>query len=105
MAAVYGWDDIAPRFITEVPLSEEETAGMVGRYRVESPPPDLEVEVFLGDDGLMLGANGEPPARLVRTGPDTFVAVEADLEITVEWGDNGRVIAMTGQGLRVVRVE
>jgi len=53
----------------------------------------------------MLGASGEPPARLVRTGPDTFVAVEADLEITVEWGDNGRVIAMTGQGLRVVRVE
>ena len=105
VAAVYGWDDIEPRVITEVPLSEEEAAGMVGDYRVASPPPDLAVEVFLGDDGLMLGANGEPPARLVRTGPDTFVAVEADLEITVEWGPDGRAMWLEGQGIRVERVE
>ena len=105
VAAVYGWDDIAPRVITEVPLSEEEAAGMVGQYRVASPPPDLTVEVFLGDDGLMLGANGEPPARLVRTGPDAFVAVEADLEITVEWGPDGRAMWLEGQGIRVVRAE
>jgi CubicO group peptidase (beta-lactamase class C family) len=105
VAAVYGWDDIAPRVITEIQLSAEETAGMVGRYRVESPPPDLAVEVFLGDDGLMLGANGEPPARLVRTGPDTFVAVEADLSIAVEWGPDGRAMSLEGQGIRVVRVE
>ena len=78
---------------------------MVGQYRVASPPPDLTVEVYLGDDGLMLGANGEPPARLVRTGPDAFVAVEADLEITVEWGPDGRAMWLEGQGIRVVRAE
>ncbi|MEK6253119.1 MAG: hypothetical protein N2B05_00345, partial [Gemmatimonadales bacterium] len=105
VAAVYGWDDIAPRVITQVALSEEEAAGVVGHYRVASPPPDLAVEVFLGDHGLMLGANGEPPARLVRTGADTFVAVEANLEITVEWGSDGLAVALEGQGVRVERVE
>jgi CubicO group peptidase (beta-lactamase class C family) len=104
VAAVYGWDDIAPRTIEEVPLSPEEAAGLVGHYRVENPPPDLAVEVFLGDDGPMLGVSGEPPATLVRTGPDTFVAVEPDLELHVEWDAAGQATALEGQGVRVVRV-
>ncbi len=105
VAAAYGWDDITPRTITEVPLSPEEAAGLVGHYRVENPPPDLAVEIFLGDDGPMLGVDGEPPARLIRTGPDTFVALEWDLELRVEWGSDGRAMSLEGQGLRVVRVE
>lgn len=55
--------------------------------------------------GLKDVATGEPPARLVRTGPDTFVAVETDLEIQVGWGPDGRAMWLEGQGIRVVRVE
>jgi len=104
VAAVYGWEEIQPRTIMEQLLSEAEAAGMVGRYRVPSPPPDLEVEVYLADGRPMLRVGDGPPAQLIRTGDLTFQVLEMDLELRVEWDASGSVAAMEGEGVRVERL-
>jgi len=44
-------------------------------------------------------------SRPASPSPPPDLAVEADLEITVEWGPDGRAMWLEGQGIRVVRVE
>ena len=104
VAEAYGWEGPKPRTIVEVPLTEDEMAGVVGTYRVADPPPDFTVEVVREDDGLWLRVEGQPPARFVRTGGRTFLALGSDMEVTAEWGEDGRVMALEGRGVRVERV-
>lgn len=106
IAEVYGWAAPRPRTIREHPMTESEIEGIVGRYRVENPPPDIPVEVLRDGDGLVLSTGGfTPDARLIRTGETSFVQWETGREIEVEWDERGRVVAMEGDGVRVVRVE
>jgi hypothetical protein len=105
VAEAQGWEGPKPRTIVEVPLTEAEIAGIIGTYQTGDPPPDFTVEVIRGEDGLRLLVEGQPPARFVRTGERTFLALEPELEVTAEWGEDGRVTALEGRGIRVERVE